>query len=144
MSAPEQDMSALVRVRFLVLIEVLFLGIALTPIVLHSLEYQTSTPVKQLTVKPASNPSPQVSYTVDSLGHKHWTATIYQSIVVTESISWVKHSYILGIAADGLDSANIAKDINEMYYALLVLAVAAFLLLGRSEIARVKPQFLSQ
>jgi len=132
------------RVPWFVVLQILFIALCLTPVVLHNLEYQTSTPVRQVTVTPISNPPPQVSYTVDNMGLKHRAVNIYDSMQVTESITWVKHIYILGLAADWFESANTYRDIHDMYYALLFFNLAAFILLLGTRRFHVVPHFLNK
>ncbi len=132
------------RLQLFLVIQLLFVAVYVAPVILHALEYERSTPVTQTTVTAAPNPPSQVSFTVDSNGHKHWVATVYDSVITTVSVAWVKHVYIFGVAADWLDSANTAKDINEMYYAALLFNIATFFLLLGPEMMRVMPHFLNK
>jgi uncharacterized membrane protein YjdF len=85
-----------------------------------------------------------VSHTVDSLGLTHHAVNIYDGMQATESITWVKHIYILGLAADWLESANTYRDISDMYYALLFFTLLAFILFAGIRRFHVKPNFLNK
>jgi hypothetical protein len=126
------------------LLQLLFVVLFLAPIILHSLEYQTSTPVREITATPISNPPAQVSHTVDNNGHTLWVVDIHDSIKVTESITWVRHVYVLGVAADWLESANTYRDVTDMYYALLLLNLLAFVLFVGTRRPHVAPDFLNK
>lgn len=130
------------RVRNFLLVQILLVGMSLVPTALRILAYQSSSPTEVPITPHPSNPPAQTTHTVDSAGHIDWVVKLYDSAYGTESVSWVRHIYILGVAADWVDSVNTAKDINDVYHAVLLLEAAAFLLLIGPAVAPAKPHFL--
>jgi hypothetical protein len=114
------------------------------PAILRALSYTVYTSIPEGSVQTVQPSSSAPSFTVDSNGHKHWIVTVYQPMIISESVTLVRHSYILGLATSWLDALSAVETLRDIYDIMMMPFVLCAILLLFSHRSRSSPIWINR